>query len=185
MSGEGARGVIIFLAYFTFQAISRGFFSKNRRTLFGALKYQQTLFNAQILLYKDFCDFLRFTRLSSIANAFLPFAMDLREANLRPTYLATILTKIQLREVFFNTFAVSPRTSSLSSKREKKKSAFLKKTPPREDRVCVPFNRKKQREGFFFFSPLKNSRWRLPSLLCQLHGRSASNFSTSREIHCV
>ena len=63
------------------------FFSKNRRTLFGALKYRQTLFNAQILLYKDFCDFLRFTRPSSIANAFLPFAIQICKANLRPTYL--------------------------------------------------------------------------------------------------
>ena len=55
--GRGHGGVIIFLTYFTFHVISRGFFSKNRRTLFGALKYRQTLFNAQILLYKDFCDF--------------------------------------------------------------------------------------------------------------------------------
>ena len=63
------------------------FFSKNRWTLFGALKYRQTLFNDQILLYKDFCDFLRFTRPSSIANAFLQFAIQICKANLHPTYL--------------------------------------------------------------------------------------------------
>ena len=63
------------------------FFSKNRQTLFGALKYRQTLFNAQILLYKDFYDF---THESPVVNAFPSFAMDLREANWRPTYLGSV-----------------------------------------------------------------------------------------------
>ena len=78
--------VISFLVYFTFHAISRGFFSKNRRTLFGALKYRQTLFNGQILFYKGFYDF---THQSPVVNGFPSFAMDLREANWRPTYLNT------------------------------------------------------------------------------------------------
>ena len=60
------------------------YFSKNRQKLFGALKYRQTLFNAQILFYKDFYDF---THESPVVNAFPSFAMDLREANWRPTYL--------------------------------------------------------------------------------------------------
>ena len=56
--GRGQGGVIIFFSLFYVSSnFKRIFFSKNRRTLFGALKYRQTLFNAQILLYKDFCDF--------------------------------------------------------------------------------------------------------------------------------
>ena len=63
------------------------FFSKNRQTLFGALKYRQTLFNVQILLYKDFYDSFRFTQQSPVVNSFPSFAMNLRVANWRPTYL--------------------------------------------------------------------------------------------------
>ena len=37
---------------------------------------------------RDFCDFLRFTRPSSIANAFLQFAIQICKANLHPTYLS-------------------------------------------------------------------------------------------------
>ena len=89
MSGEGARGgVIFFSAHFTFQAISRGFFLKKIDEHFlGSLKCRQTLFNAQIVFYKDFYDFFRFTRPSKIVNAFPSFAIHLRVANLRPTYL--------------------------------------------------------------------------------------------------
>ena len=58
MSGEGARGVIIFFSLFYVSSnFKRIFFSKNRRTLFGPLKCRQTLFNEQFLLYKYFCDF--------------------------------------------------------------------------------------------------------------------------------
>ena len=89
--GRGQGGGIIFLAYFTFQPISRGcFFEKNRRTLFGSLKCRQTFFNAQILFYKDFYDFFRFTQPSPIVNGFPSFAMDLRVANWCPTYLIKI-----------------------------------------------------------------------------------------------
>ena len=63
------------------------FFSKNRRTLFGPLKYRQTLFNVQILLYKDFYDSFRFTQQSPVVNSFPSFAIQMRVANWRPTYL--------------------------------------------------------------------------------------------------
>ena len=85
MSGEGARGVIFLFSIFY---VSCNFFSRNRRTLFGPLKCRQTLFSGQILFYKFFCDSFRFTHETPIVNAFLlSFAMKLREANLRPTYL--------------------------------------------------------------------------------------------------
>ena len=88
MSGEGARGGHNFLSLFYVSTnFKRIFFEKNRRTLFGSLKCRQTLFNAQILFYKDFYDFFRFTRPSPIVNGFPSFAMDLRVANWRPTYL--------------------------------------------------------------------------------------------------
>ena len=72
------------------------FFSKNRQTLFGALKYRQTLFNTQILFYKDFYDF---THQSPVVNGFPSFAMNLREANWRPTYLPRILMHDVLRSM--------------------------------------------------------------------------------------
>ena len=76
------------------------FFSKNRQTLFGALKYRQTLFNGQILFYKDFYDF---THQSPVVNGFPSFAMDLREANWRPTYLVTAQIKIErATQICFN-----------------------------------------------------------------------------------
>ena len=86
--GGGKGGVIFFSVYFTFQAISRGCFQKkNRQTLFGPLKYRQTLFNVQILLYKDFYDSFRFTQQSPVVNSFPSFAIQMRVANWRPTYL--------------------------------------------------------------------------------------------------
>ena len=89
MSGEGARGGHNFLSLFYVSTnFKRIFFEKNRRTLFGSLKCRQTLFNAQILFYKDFYDF---THESPVVNAFPSFAMDLREANWRPTYLSLTL----------------------------------------------------------------------------------------------
>ena len=54
------------------------------------LGHRKTLFSVQILFYRDFYDFFRFTRPSSFANAFPSFAMDLRETNWRPTYLSCL-----------------------------------------------------------------------------------------------
>ena len=86
--GRGQGGGHNFLSLFYVSTnFKRIFFEKNRRTLFGSLKCRQTLFNAQILFYKDFYDFFRFTRPSPIVNGFPSFAMDLRVANWRPTYL--------------------------------------------------------------------------------------------------
>ena len=45
----------------------------------------------RFLFYKDFYDFFRFTRPSPIVNGFPSFAMDLRVANWRPTYLPQII----------------------------------------------------------------------------------------------
>ena len=82
----GGKGGHNFLSLFYVSTnFKRIFFEKNRRTLFGSLKCRQTLFNAQILFYKDFYDFFRFTLPSSIVNAFPSFAIHLREANWRPT----------------------------------------------------------------------------------------------------
>ena len=67
-----ARPLKSFLAYYSFQTISRGFL-------------RQTLFNGQILFYKDFYDFFRFKHKSPVVIAFPSFAMDLREVNLCPT----------------------------------------------------------------------------------------------------
>ena len=86
--GRGQGGVIIFFSLFYVSSnFKRIFFSKNRRTLFGALKYRQTLFNVQILLYKDFYDSFRFTQQSPVVNSFPSFAIQMRVANWRPTYL--------------------------------------------------------------------------------------------------
>ena len=82
--GRGQGGVIFVSLFYVSCNFKRRFFSKNRQTLFGALKYRQTLFIGQILFYKDFYDF---THQSPVVNGFPSFAMDLREANWRPTYL--------------------------------------------------------------------------------------------------
>ena len=88
MSGEGARGGHNFLSLFYVSTnFKRIFLKKNRRTLFGSLKCRQTLFKAQILFHKAFYDFFRFTRPSKIVNAFPSFAIQMRVANWRPTYL--------------------------------------------------------------------------------------------------
>merc|ERR1711894_852344 len=91
--GGGHIFVLLILRFMQFQ---ENFFSKNRQTLFGALKYRQTLFNAQILFYKDFYDF---THQSPVVNGFPSFAMDLREANWRPTYLVKSL--FAFRSIYF------------------------------------------------------------------------------------
>ena len=75
-------------------------FFLNRRTLFGSLRCRQTLFKAQILFHKAFYDFFRFTRPSKIVNAFPSFAMHLREANLRPTYLSWTKVLSKMYESF-------------------------------------------------------------------------------------
>ena len=85
--GRGQGGSYLFQFILRFKQFQEDFFAKNRQTLFGALKYRQTLFNVQILLYKDFYDSLRFTQQSPVVNSFPSFAIQMRVANWRPTYL--------------------------------------------------------------------------------------------------
>ena len=85
--GRGQGGSYFFQFILRFKPFQEDVFQKNRRTLFVPLKYRQTLFNVQILLYKDFYDSFRFTQQSPVVNSFPSFAIQMRVANWRPTYL--------------------------------------------------------------------------------------------------
>ena len=117
MSGEGARGVIIFLSLFYVSTnFKRIFFEKNRRTLFGSLKCRQTLFNAQILFYIDFYDF---THESPVVNAFPSFAIDLREVHCKKfenSPIEHILMSLNSILICLNFFGMPRDISELSQK---------------------------------------------------------------------